>query len=398
MCSVCGDENRGATEWDEWEAQSKICPLCRSFAETLGKELPEAKFIALKFGEAKTDAPLSETALGILENFGMQVEFLRDQHPKTETSKDQMLVLWALDDVQKGSLPLRSDAVYWLRYTPHLVPRYTFDELQEKTESGFKRLGVLRMDVDNLGAVFKDGLGEAFSLSRMATLSFQISLFFEGWLKRIVEQSEWQGLVYTVYSGGDDLFLLAPWEKVPALAQRIAEDFNRYTGHSGLHLSGGMAFIDGKYPIYQAAQDAAEAEELAKKGGKNAFGFLNRAWRWAEFKDLAARKEALKDLVQRETSDDQGGPKSILQTLRTLAQMEEEAVKARGKPTWGRWMWLGAYQFARLEERQKKNVSLQQKIADLRRQIEPFQNLETWGAAARWAMLEARKRPNNPTR
>ncbi|PWH13625.1 MAG: type III-A CRISPR-associated protein Cas10/Csm1 [Anaerolineae bacterium] len=392
-CSVCGDERRGAQEWDEWEAQSKICPLCRSFAETIGRELPNTRFLALKFSDDESVYTISQTALGILARFGMDVEFLSSPSQTVEVTQGQTLVLWALENPPQGQWPSATQtAVRWLRYTPHRVPPLTFDELQKKCSSGFERLGVLRMDVDNLGTVFKDGLGQAFSLSRMATLSFQISLFFEGWLKRIVERTEWQDLVYTVYSGGDDLFLIAPWEKVPAIAQKIVEDFYRYTAHAGLHLSGGMAFIDGKYPIYEAAQDAAEAEELAKKAGKNAFGFLNRAWNWKTFRELSQRKDALKELVQGETDEAQAGPRSILQVLRTLAIMEEEAIQIKGRPVWGRWMWLGAYQLKRLEERQKNKPELKQKIAALHKEIEPFQNLDIWGAAARWAMLETRKK------
>ncbi len=390
-CSVCGDEQRGAQEWDEWEAQSKICPLCRSFAETIGKELPAARFIAFQFGQVSPAQARAKTALEILEHFGMRVQFLKDSQQKVDAHPDRHCVIWALDDPPAEKWPAApANAVRWVRYTTQAVPPYTFDQLQEKSESGFHRLGVLRMDVDNLGSIFKDGLAKAFSLSRLATLSFQISLFFEGWLKRIVEDAQWQGLVYTVYSGGDDLFLLAPWEKVPLLANRIQADFARYTGHPGLHISGGMAFIDGKYPIYQAAADAAEAEDLAKKGGKNAFAFLGRAWQWSDFQILVERKDALKDLVSQESPDQKAGPKSLLQTIRSLALMEEEAVELDGRPLWGRWMWLGAYQFHRLEERARNHPELKHRLADLRQQLEPFRNLQSWGAAARWAMLETR--------
>jgi CRISPR-associated protein Csm1 len=270
----------------------------------------------------------------------------------------------------------------------------TFDELQKQVSSGFERLGVLRMDVDNLGDVFSKGLGDSlFSLSRVAALSSQITLFFEGWLKVVVEAERWQNRVYTVYSGGDDLFLIAPWNEVPLLAQQIADDFAAYTGqHPGLHISGGMAFIGGKYPIYQAAEDAAKAEELAKHGNKNAFAFLNKRWEWPEFRELAERKNTLTALVVGEAKDERGGPKSILQVLRSLAQMEEEAAEAKSRPIWGRWMWLGAYQLARMEERYKNNETLKGKIAVVRRQLGSFQHTTAWGAAARWAQLESRKK------
>jgi CRISPR-associated protein Csm1 len=392
-CSVCGDDSRGAEEWDEWEGQSKICPLCRSFAETIGKDLPEARFLALKFSEPAASGNKADTALEILQRFGMEVQFLKQAGEQVRVETGQRVVLWALDDPNKGQWPQTSHPTpRWLRYTANRVPTMTFDELQKKVESDFRRLGVLIMDVDNLGPLFKDGLGDSFSLSRMAALSSQISLFFEGWLKRIVEDEAWRNLVYTVYSGGDDLFLIAPWDKTPALAQRIVDDFAAYTAHPGMHISGGMAFIDGKYPIYQAAEDAAEAEHLAKGNGRNSFAFLSRAWKWTEFRSLAEHKNELTHLLKGEAQDERGGPKSILQTLRTLAKMEAEAIAEKGRPVWGRWLWMGAYHLKRLEERQKNNPALQERIAGLREKLGLFQNLEMWGAAARWAQLETRKK------
>jgi len=392
-CSVCGDDQRGAMDWDEWEGQSKICPLCRSFAETIGKDLPDTRYLVLKFRDAQVSEQKVKTALEILGLFGMEVQFLRDSQSTIMLDGEEHVVIWAVDDPKDGKWPNSPKAAaQWLRYTANRVPPYTFDELQKKVEGGFERLGVLRMDVDNLGDIFSKGLGLSFSLSRMATLSFQISLFFEGWLKRIVEKSDWKNLVYTVYTGGDDLFLLAPWDKVPVLALSIVDDFTNYTVHPELHISGGMAFIDGKYPIYQAAEDAAEAEGLAKKSGKNAFSFLNKSWKWVDFRSLSEHKEELKALVLGEEADERRGPKSILHTLRNLAEMEENEINKKGKPIWGRWMWMGAYQLARMEERYQKNADLKQRIATLREKLGIFQNLDRWGAAARWAQLETRER------
>jgi CRISPR-associated protein Csm1 len=429
-CAVCGDDYRETSKWDELETQDKICTLCRSFAEDLGTDLPSTHFLALKFGKPQAGKKPVDGALDILRLFGMDVQFIKDVNSRIAAGPEQHMVIWALDDPpqdkdKKGQWPATSQlAPPWLRYTVNRVPvvrdneeaekinqqlgkvdekekarvgqPMTFTHLGVLSESDFRRLGVLRMDVDNLGTVFKDGLGDSFSLSRMAALSSQISLFFEGWLKRIVEMDGRNNRVYAVYSGGDDLFLLAPWEKVPPLALQIVDDFAKYTGgHPGLHISGGMAFIGGKYPIYQAAEDAAQAEELAKQEDKNAFAFLNKRWVWTDFRELAERKKALKDLVvEGKAEGERGGPKSILQILRSLAKMEEETAEAKGRPVWGRWMWLGAYQLKRMEERYDKNDTLKQKLADVRRKLGDFQNMITWGAAARWAQLETRKISN----
>jgi CRISPR-associated protein Csm1 len=60
---------------------------------------------------------------------------------------------------------------------------------------------------------------------------------------------------------------------MPELALQIRKDFSQYTGfHPGMTLSGGLSFIGGKYPIYQAADDAKDALDEAKNlKGKDGF-------------------------------------------------------------------------------------------------------------------------------
>lgn len=57
----------------------------------------------------------------------------------------------------------------------------TFDKMCNQGEKEFSRLGVLRMDVDNLGSIFRDGIPrERATLSRYAALSRSIDYFFSG--------------------------------------------------------------------------------------------------------------------------------------------------------------------------------------------------------------------------
>jgi CRISPR-associated protein Csm1 len=395
-CKVCDDDRRSVSQWAELETQDKICTLCRSFAEDLGKKLPQARFLALKLGPPDRNIKLTNTALEILKAFGMEIQFITSENDQIDLQDGQKLTLWALDDVKDHRWPGNGQAAHWLRYTVNRVPPITFDDLQKKAGSGFERLGVLRMDVDNLGDIFSKGLGEQATLARLSTLSFQISLFFEGWLKRIVERSDWQDLIYTVYAGGDDLFLLGPWDRIPTIAQKVAQEFHQYTGgHPDLHISGGMAFIDGKYPVYQAAEDAEDAENLAKSGGKNAFAFLGEVWRWDEFEQLVQKKNRLINLVKGEIKNGQEGPKDILSIFRNLGRMESDAAHERKRPVWGRWMWLGAYLLKRASVRyEKSKPSLAGELEQLRQDFENnrYANIFQWGVAARWAQLETRAR------
>lgn len=409
-CSVCGDDRLPVSKLEEEEAEEhRICSLCASFERELGKKLPQARFLALGVAPPK---PLGkyDSALAALESFGLKVQLLEDEKEQIHLTGCDYLVIWALDDPKEGKYPASNGApaVHGLRYTVNLVPPMTFDKLQEETHGGFERLGVLRMDVDNAGGLFQEGFaGDAqageqnlITLARLSTLSFQLSLFFEGWVKRLCEQKECKdkenkALVYAVYAGGDDLFLISPWDIMPNLAMKIRKAFSDYThANPDVHLSGGMAFIHGKYPVYQAAEDAGEAEEAAKRmEGKDAFYFLGQPWKWSAFEDLSKKKEKLLEIVKKQ--DGAEGPQSILQLLRLLAASEAQAVSLHGRPLWGPWMWRGMYRFTRLAKQYENNKrELSEKLIELRDEIgsENYTHISTWGTAARWAQLLVRKK------
>jgi CRISPR-associated protein Csm1 len=405
-CGVCGLEDESVPQAQDAE---KICALCQSFIEWGGR-LTRSDFVALGFS-----APQDTTkrdASNALRAFGMQVEFAEARDKTIEfKTKPERAVVWALDDLKDGqTFPTVQDVptANMTRYTVNRIPPFTFDELQEKSD-GIPRLGVLRMDVDNLGDLFSKGFGEdeknLATLARISTLSFQLGLFFEGWVKKICAEPEYESRVYAVYAGGDDVFLIAPWSIVPDLARRIVQDLNDYTAHnSDVHLSAGMTFIHGKYPVYQAAEDAHDALEQAKHldEGKNAFCYLGHVWKWSEFENVRAKFERLEKLVRAKNDKDENGeeglgaPEALLQTLRQFAQLEEKEAKGKTKPVWGKWMWLGAYKLTRDAERARE-PKLKKELENLRDELDinKYSEIAQWGAAARWVQLFLRAKTND---
>jgi CRISPR-associated protein Csm1 len=396
-CSVCGEEGRQVARLGEPDdPDAGICALCRSFWEEIGRRLPEAQYVTLGLGEPQVTKPGG--ALEALRAFGLQVSF---SGPKLLTGVER-IVIWRLDDGEIGDLQSETSRpiVYEQRYIINLVPRADFNGLQEEA-AGISRLGVLRMDLDDAGRLFKDGFGRGrggrVSLARLATLSFQISLFFEGWIKRVCQREEFRGLIYAVYAGGDDLFLIGPWDLMPGLAQQITDDLVEYAGgNPDVHLSGGLAFIHGKYPVYQAAEDAGNALELAKGlDGKNALAFLGRAWKWNEFAAIDDYRRRLTALVTGQDDGRRGGPQALLQLLRQLAQQRNAAARGRERPVWGPWLWLGPYMLTRMAERAgKENQELARELSALRDEFgsEEYAHITAWGTAARWAQLLLRKK------
>ena len=447
QCQVCGVEHP-ATEPDSDAVTAdaplgvRKCPACRRY-EALGDSLRRARFLLLaEIDEVGSD--LRSPSGGpdeVLAALGLQMrtyEALDDIPPESQGRR----VLLALDDDSYAELRPSSGTAIGRRFIVNVTPALVAGEIGElrrrgygedlpragsvkpfsvlaEQSSGIKRLGVLRMDVDNLGRIFADGLGKNGTLSRVAGLSFAISLFFEGWVGKLAEEYAKRGpdRLYSIYSGGDDLFFVGAWDAVVELARDIRVDLTPYAaGHPGIHASAGIALIGGKYPLYQAARDAGAAETKAKglqwwdadgeEHHKDAVCFLNRTLPWARF-GLEPTCEPNMDTAHGlmhwlvEAARDGEGNRLIrrLNSLYTqYAEAEEQQRKAggsinwSGKPQalWGPWMWRAFYTLSRLSKQVTADASSDVLSMRDRLQQDDFRSMEWIGLAARWAELNTR--------
>jgi CRISPR-associated protein Csm1 len=153
-------------------------------------------------------------------------------------------------------------------------------EMAEQSK-GVNRVGYLRMDVDNLGQIFANGLVEnQYSLPRLAGLSRQMSYFFKTYLNSLAQD---KNLLF-IYAGGDDLFIVGAWNEVTDFALDVYKAFRKYTGnHPDITLSAGISLAKIKYPLYQAANDSGAAESLAKGNGRDSLGLFGEVFKWAEW-------------------------------------------------------------------------------------------------------------------
>lgn len=271
----------------------------------------------------------------------------------------------------------------------------TFDRLcdseqpsedSEQEEKSFQRLGILRMDVDNLGRIFKEGFSPHLrSLSRYVALSRSMDYFFKGYLNRLWEQNEdYRQHTQIIYAGGDDLLIVGCWHHVIRLAADIREKFRSWTCHHPLiTLSGGMATVAPKFPILVAAEMAGDFEDEAKNYtydaySKNAFCFLKDYevsrkkaaavyyplnWDF-EFPFLQALKENIYAhlTAQGSEGEESGGglPMAFVRKVYTLLKMAgfHKAAGPEGtfQPTNYAIYWMSAYQFSRMKSGNSENA------------------------------------------
>lgn len=164
----------------------------------------------------------------------------------------------------------------------------TFEKMCENEDGKFKRLGVLRMDVDNLGSIFQHGLEQnKTSLARYAALSRSFDWFFSCYINEIRTDVDSVGdNSFVLYSGGDDLFVVGDWQVVIDFAHEIRKEFRAYTCENTIFsISGGIVLTGAKFPIITAAKLSGEEESDAKKhqcagNEKNAIVILGRALNW----------------------------------------------------------------------------------------------------------------------
>jgi CRISPR-associated protein Csm1 len=281
------------------------------------------------------------------------------------------------------------------------------DSDQEKTsdpETGSDKLGVLRMDVDNLGNLFMHGLegpvpGQGASFSSLATLSSLFDQFFGGYLNTIREKEAFRNHVNIVYSGGDDIFAVGRWDKLLNFAIEIRHAFRKYVcDRDDISLSGGLAIVRPKFPISKAAEISGSAEDLAKTNqflidgkilAKNAMTIFGIAINWE--KEMPFVVECKNDLVNwihhRKIIS-----KGLLMKMFTYYEAHLQGDIS--------WKWQSAYTLARIAESNDKdhNKELRQIVDILRKLLITNEYKEKYRpvgfhafiAACRWAELEIR--------
>lgn len=156
---------------------------------------------------------------------------------------------------------------------------------------GVPYLAIIKADVDNLGLIFSQGLQANLSISRYATLSRMINTYFCGYLNGFLESN--YPNIYTVYAGGDDLFLIGYWADIISFAHQFNKDFREYTcWNEDIHISAGIELVKRRSPIRKGAEMAEESLDEAKKyvskvgAPKNSFSLFNSTLKWDEWEWL----------------------------------------------------------------------------------------------------------------
>ncbi|MGC8785147.1 MAG: type III-A CRISPR-associated protein Cas10/Csm1 [Armatimonadota bacterium] len=429
MCQVChGEWKAGEDTTDEGVRK---CRRCASF-EQLGMDLRHCEYLVrFELPEQAFSHP-RPTWQEVLRSFGVEVRLLSRredgglQLPSVPGNAQEVLIerVGDTDFLNDETLALAERLPQPVCFDFRLLGEVTpFDESGNVADydylanasQGVPWLGVLRMDVDSLGQLFQQGLGDDATLSRMTTLSGTMRLFFEAYVPLLCREVNEKGTekVYLLYAGGDDLFVVGSWSVLPDLAQHIRDKFREYAGGDHVTISAGIAIEHEKYPLYRLADDAKHAlDDRAKALGKrtlngrevqkNGICFLGEPLGWEQFAKVDCWKNELLAMLQAANGEKKVS-RALLTRLMEISQLYranrqvQQARLRRGEideaqfhslVQHDRWRWRMVYHLSRFAQRYSSQEKALQDLKEALSQKGLIQNIHI---AARWAELLTRE-------
>ncbi len=320
-CPVCGSGNKSG---------EIFCMDCQE-NETLGRKIANTDYI-IRIVSPKSKTDFQELGIGYLfESKGKHlIKKIRDL-----ANENEMIEVLRLNDSNYlhliSSLDSFNNISYGFTFMGNTVPQHPlngtlyFSHLAEISK-GTNKMGILKMDVDNLGKVFSRGLKNP-SISRISTLSSFMDLFFSGYINEIAKRyrvledicpychdditfnkisldfgdekpiievySELDGKVcsecektaiptiYTTYSGGDDLLVLGPYDHIIQFADELRREFKEWTCNNiDISISAGIFIAGPKFPAERGIRFADNSLSMSKDCGKDMITLFDETVLW----------------------------------------------------------------------------------------------------------------------
>lgn len=248
-CEICHSVENLVSYHDQ-----KVCDICRGLYQ-FSKEIAHDHFIITE----NEGLPIGPNAC--LKGLAFE-----------KLSHEAFSRVYVKNDYKAGTV----------KATHVFVGDYQCDEIYNyaglsKNENGLgiKRLAVVRLDVDDLGAAFmagfsQQGNGQYSTLSRSATFSRSMSLFFKVYINQFARDKK----LSIIYAGGDDVFAIGSWQDIIAFTVELRQNFIKWT-NGKLTLSAGIGLFADKTPISLMAHQTGELEEAAKSNEKDSISLFS---------------------------------------------------------------------------------------------------------------------------
>ena len=282
LCPACGKHDRKTNGEDD------LCPLCEA-QKKLGGLLPDkedGKYLVLSEKDRGGYEILKGWYLSVVE----AKEIRPDDSAWTLGKSEDAFPYWRINNYTSGKM---------------------FDEMADSSIEdgrGKRFLAYVKIDVDSLGTIINEGMNESeYSVSRFATLSRTLHHFFNmhvyGLLSREFPEA------YTVLSGGDDLFVILPWNQALDFVLKLNGDFKAFASYnSEIHFSVGIVISKPREPFAFVNERANEAldDEAKKYPGKNAISFFGETFSLNKLAEFMEDCRTFKSFIA--SDDNRNGP------------------------------------------------------------------------------------------
>lgn len=398
-CVLCGAEKGERKLEVDQDNEKSYCTFCYSFRE-LTDELKDADCLTIK--EVYPDTIVVNDYRDVFKSLGFTYRFGKRQQIKPEDRKFTYL----LNDTSFLAAGFRGFkfGAYRLPLNRDNNQQLNFEEISIKS-TGDPKLALLKLDVDNLGNLFFQGLGEKTTISRVTSLSRMLALYFEGYINHLIESKGWQDYIYVVFSGGDDTFIVGAWDKVLAFIKDFYHKFREFTCHNPkVTFSAGICIFRFDYPVIMSSQLTEEELERAKNyledgeriPSKNRISLFGEVFTWTEFKKIEDLKELLLEIMEKNRSNNETGRAFLYKIWKStlgFKKILEESLK--GKVDNVRF-WRLAYYLRNIARDDAKKLIDQYREIVLNNLLEKstdskVKNIMVIPAAVKWAQMVTRK-------
>lgn len=148
-------------------------------------------------------------------------------------------------------------------------------------KTGIKSLGILKADVDNMGIFLKNS-DITDNFENFDVFSQSLDGFFSLFIPEMMGKKFKD--TYTVFAGGDDLFLIGAWDEIIELARYIQKEFKNFVNNK-LSISFGIAIAKPSYPVSHLAEHTELLLEEAKSidNKKDAITLFGETVKWDNY-------------------------------------------------------------------------------------------------------------------
>jgi len=161
---------------------------------------------------------------------------------------------------------------------------------------------------------------EQFTISRLATLSRQLNFYFAVYLPHLLKTKPDFKDIYTIFAGGDDLFVIGPWNRTIELVAFLRKSFADYVCHNeNVHFSAGINLHKPHIPLDKLSDAAETAIEKSKNAGRNRITLFSETVTWETVEELENIKQTLKQWLEKGWINN-----AMLYRLNSLLEMADQ--------------------------------------------------------------------------